>query len=137
MIPMSLITPGFVIDGFTSEGAPLLGRVLSFVSRRSALRIPPEEVRRSIHGRSKASVWWFSVTVRDWLLRGRLPVGGARTKPSLPGVLRCVQNFTDFAQDRIRREGLLKEGRTGVEHTLVDDGIIRITRHIQYLHSLA
>jgi len=52
-------------------------------------------------------------------------------------ILRCVQDLADFAQDRIGCERLLKEGRTGVQYAVMDDGVICVTRHIKDLHVCA
>ena len=45
-----------------------------------------------------------------------------------------IEHLAQLASERVRGEGLLEEGRTRVEHSVVDDGGVRVARHVDDRH---
>ncbi len=47
------------------------------------------------------------------------------------GRLRAVQDLADLAEQGVRREGFLQEGRPRLDHAVVAEGLVRVARHVE------
>jgi len=50
------------------------------------------------------------------------------------GLVPRREHLPHLAGERVRGEGLLEKGCAGIQHAAMDDGIVRVARHIEHRH---
>src|ERR1019366_2669538 len=80
----------------------------------------------------------LSAACEDALRRLREGQSPGKLVALFPGAARApaaFQNLAHLLGQRGRREGLLQKGHFLVKNARVDDGVVRVAGHVQYLHA--